>query len=283
MAVHTRAYEPVALTSVCRQAHQAFIKRPLPSCESLLSPPHHRNMSSEAAPESAEGFKLPQPPYHLRPLLPSPILASKAPALPAPHAAGVAGWQCSTHLFPAAFPRSHALCISPAVPAPIVAPDERAQRVLDFAAWDEACAQWKIDEFYPPTSQAAALEDAKKLAAEQQKTPLWGVVQRWTNPSAAAQKDGIVIVAGHANGFHKECYEPYFTHLLEKSTVPLSEIWSMDTIDSGFSGVINQGKLGWTGERSSSKPHQCAVLTHPSSTSRSQLHGKITRAISSLY
>lgn len=201
-----------------------------------------------------EELKLPEPPYYLLPLLPSPILAEKALTLPAPYAAGAPGWQCSTHLFPAAFPRSHALSTSPPVPAPFVVPDERAQRTLDFAAWDAGCARWTEAEFLPQTSQAAALAEAERLAARKEEKPLWGVVQRWTNPSAAARKDGIVILAGHANGFHKECYEPTFSRLLATSSVPIAEIWSMDTIDSGYAGVVNEGKLGWTGELQTAVP-----------------------------
>ena len=144
-------------------------------------------------------------PYPLLPCLPSPLTAAaaSAPALPPPRRCGE--WTLSTHLFAAAFPRSHPACLAATgrpLPHRQVVEDERAQRALDFAEWDEACSQWHVSEFVPPASQEAADERAAQLAKGQTNSALWGVVQRWKRD--VTPQDGVVVVCSHANGFHKE-------------------------------------------------------------------------------
>lgn len=200
---------------------------------------------------------LPGPPYSLLPLLPSPLANAAAPSIPAP-AAAPHGWKSRTHVFPAAYPRSHVGCTSPPVPSPHIVPDERAQRLLDFLLWEMHCASLGA-EFYPPSTPAAAAQKAAELASRSGEQALWGAVQRWTNAAEAANPEAIVVVAGHANGFHKETYDPIFARLVQQCKVPIAEVWSMDTVDSGFAGALNAGKLGWVGEFSAwmERPRWC--------------------------
>ncbi|GLB11262.1 hypothetical protein AtubIFM57258_008129, partial [Aspergillus tubingensis] len=56
--------------------------------------------------------------------------------------------------------------------------------------------------------------------------------------------DDITIIAGHANGIPKECYEPLWDDLLATSKVKIKAIWFADCANQGASGVLNEDNLG---------------------------------------
>ncbi|KAB8253621.1 hypothetical protein BDV32DRAFT_133803 [Aspergillus pseudonomiae] len=60
------------------------------------------------------------------------------------------------------------------------------------------------------------------------------------NPSP----DDITIIAGHANGIPKECYEPIWDDLLRLTRVKIKAIWMADCSHQGASGVLNEQILG---------------------------------------
>ncbi|KAL5045010.1 hypothetical protein BDW71DRAFT_215422 [Aspergillus fruticulosus] len=57
-------------------------------------------------------------------------------------------------------------------------------------------------------------------------------------------RDGVTIIAGHANGIPKECYEPLWEDLLSATSVKISSIWFADCAHQGASGVLNEHVLG---------------------------------------
>ncbi|KAL2794666.1 Alpha/beta hydrolase family-domain-containing protein [Aspergillus keveii] len=58
--------------------------------------------------------------------------------------------------------------------------------------------------------------------------------------------DDVTIIAGHANGIPKECYEPLFEELLSSSSTKfnIKAIWFADCAHQGASGVLNERVLG---------------------------------------
>ncbi|RAH83272.1 toxin biosynthesis protein [Aspergillus japonicus CBS 114.51] len=60
------------------------------------------------------------------------------------------------------------------------------------------------------------------------------------NPS----RDDISIIAGHANGIPKECYEPLWDDLLRTFEGKIKAIWFADCSNQGTSGVLNEDNLG---------------------------------------
>ncbi|KAL3496049.1 Alpha/beta hydrolase family-domain-containing protein [Aspergillus germanicus] len=58
--------------------------------------------------------------------------------------------------------------------------------------------------------------------------------------------DDATIIAGHANGIPKECYEPLFEELLSSSSTKFNirAIWFADCAHQGASGVLNERVLG---------------------------------------
>ncbi|KAB8231624.1 hypothetical protein ETB97_012210 [Aspergillus alliaceus] len=56
--------------------------------------------------------------------------------------------------------------------------------------------------------------------------------------------DDITIIAGHANGIPKECYEPIWNDLITSTSVKVKAIWIADCSHQGASGVLNEQILG---------------------------------------
>ncbi|RAK94893.1 alpha/beta-hydrolase [Aspergillus ibericus CBS 121593] len=56
--------------------------------------------------------------------------------------------------------------------------------------------------------------------------------------------DDITIIAGHANGIPKECYEPIWDELVALTNVKIKSIWFADCAHQGASGVLNEQILG---------------------------------------
>jgi pimeloyl-ACP methyl ester carboxylesterase len=69
------------------------------------------------------------------------------------------------------------------------------------------------------------------------------VVNQYIPTSYAPQAGDVSIIFGHANGFHKELYEPFFSDLL--SQYPrIRGIWAIDAAHQGQSGILNEAVLG---------------------------------------
>ncbi|KAH4252991.1 hypothetical protein HBH70_197600 [Parastagonospora nodorum] len=73
-------------------------------------------------------------------------------------------------------------------------------------------------------------------------------VKQYTPLSNTQPKPGdITIIAGHANGFPKELYEPLWDELLkrcEQFGFGIRGIWIADVVHQGWSSVLNEDKLG---------------------------------------
>ncbi|KAF3939443.1 hypothetical protein ABW19_dt0203194 [Dactylella cylindrospora] len=74
------------------------------------------------------------------------------------------------------------------------------------------------------------------------------VVNHYKPTSNPDPKPGdLTLIVAHANGFHKELYEPFFEYLIdeyESRGVKLRGIWCADMHCQGESGVLNEKKLG---------------------------------------
>jgi pimeloyl-ACP methyl ester carboxylesterase len=69
------------------------------------------------------------------------------------------------------------------------------------------------------------------------------VVNQYVPTSYTPQAGDVSIIFGHANGFHKELYEPFFSDLL--SHYPrIRGIWAVDAAHQGQSGILNEAVLG---------------------------------------
>lgn len=126
-----------------------------------------------------------------RPLLPlrSPPEPLRYPALPCPprHHRFTSSYTVTTHLIPAAFPRSSPFVPLPALPAHETK-DERAARIQRFT-----------DELL--SLQAQHVPDQSGT----QQTVLWSVLNRYVRKSTGiGGASGLTLLLLHANGLHKE-------------------------------------------------------------------------------
>lgn len=74
----------------------------------------------------------------------------------------------------------------------------------------------------------------------------------------APSADAVTVIAAHANGFAKECYEPLFGDLLRVAKGRIRSIWIADSSHQGASGVLNENIQG--DDRKSSKTPTCKSL-----------------------
>lgn len=169
---------------------------------------------------------------------------------------GSTSWISSNHVFPAAFPRSHFHATHEPGPAPLgIHPEvlergrefERQLRKADMQQLEEQLNQCPPETVYPPHTQQEAERIAQTLADSGQ-PQLWGCIQRIV-PETTQKKNGkpITLFLSHANGFHKEIYEPMLEFLLaelKSSDVFVEEIWSLDTFNSGDAALLNRDELG---------------------------------------
>lgn len=139
---------------------------------------------------SPQRRRCPHPPRSLSPLDPTPVLQS-FPSLPSKQRSFLDdSFTLTTHLVPAAFPRS-----TPDVPLPTLptwSADKQQWKASVLATADEIASmrykQWNGDLHLPPSRK-----------------PLWVCVNRYArkDPQSGSDK-GITLFFAHANGLHKE-------------------------------------------------------------------------------
>lgn len=184
-------------------------------------------------------------------------------------------WISTNHVFPSAYPRSHPRStIPPSEPYPYTEPqplpadsnaaktEEKRRRKVDLEELDrrQADPNLRLSSHFPPATREKAQEQAERyasLGAPQ----LWSTVQRIVpvrdRDGADASDDGesYTLLLTHANGFHKETWEPMLPHLIgaldrkqdsQGRRISIDEIWSLDTIGSGESGALNANTIGDT-------------------------------------
>lgn len=218
-----------------------------------------------AYPRPATPLRTPTCPTHaLLPLEPPPPCADP-PALPRPRTRTLraldASFSVSTHLVPAAFPRSTP---DAALPAPPVWTKDRRE-------WAQAVVG-KVDEIIETKQrQLGAGADAAPSRA-----PLWVCVNRYRRKGAGARVErdwepgGVTLFFAHATGYTKEVrarpsllcsqpcahalartaqiWEPVISRLLasdsQQSQCSVDEIWSWEAVSHGDSAMVNGPKLG---------------------------------------
>lgn len=185
-------------------------------------------------------------------------------------------WTSTNHVFPAAYPRSHFHASHLPGPEQIVPHAEVIQLELEDSKDEKKQKRRKqiekqfrqkdIDQFveqlssfcapetvYPPHSKEEAERIANTLKDSEQ-PQFWSCVQRivpvrdGNGQKGNKNKKPITLFLSHANGFHKEIYEPMLETLLNKvetqdSEIYVEEIWSIDTFNSGDAGILNRGSL----------------------------------------
>ncbi|CAO1624288.1 unnamed protein product [Parajaminaea phylloscopi] len=163
-------------------------------------------------------------------------------------------WTVSTHVCPAAYPRSHINAASPVsatrpgspsqLPRPVVAPtpeaakaEEKRQREQVFDDWHSYILRNPPASYFPATTQQEAQARADEIR-EARQAQLWNVINRYVPPtpsrgsvdspfargcsnssnsrSEAEGHEEVTVVLGHGTGLHKETWEPLLESLLTR-------------------------------------------------------------------
>ncbi|KAL4071778.1 Alpha/beta hydrolase family-domain-containing protein [Scleroderma citrinum] len=164
------------------------------------------------------------------PIQPHPTI-SHLPHLPTPsrqpriHAA----YALTTHLIPAAFPRS-----VPDIPLPVIPPHSTSPTAPDRQAQVASLAR-QLEE-----RQASFVQG--KLCNSHSQRPLWNCVNRYARTDNRGH--GISLFLAHANGFFKEIWEVMLRDLFDSPAAPLvDEVWSWEAVHHGDSALVNAGNL----------------------------------------
>ncbi|PLW09041.1 hypothetical protein PCANC_21618 [Puccinia coronata f. sp. avenae] len=151
----------------------------------------------------------------------------------------LASWTRSIHVFPAAFPRS----ISGSAVHQAVLPTY--PRSLDhMSIAKDLRARLSAAEVTTEMDYKNVDEPQLFIAAARYVNPALEFDATGKHHSSDAEKP-ITLILAHANGFHKETWEPSLAHLiLSPAGRKIKEIWALDCVNQGDSAVLNRQNLG---------------------------------------
>ncbi|KAH9842573.1 uncharacterized protein C8Q71DRAFT_209172 [Rhodofomes roseus] len=179
-------------------------------------------------PERPAQRRCPRPPRDLLPLEAIPD-DSNLPSLPSPpRKFSDPSYTLTTHLVPVALPRS-----TPEVPLPATS----ARVATDAGAVSLA-------------KELIAIRDSYwdgELNLPNSTKPLWACVNRYVRRDInnVDGGKGVTLVLAHANGYHKEIWEPTIAHMIRaqnnsSSQVQIDEVWSWEPWNHGDAFLINE-------------------------------------------
>ncbi|KAF2770826.1 hypothetical protein EJ03DRAFT_350112 [Teratosphaeria nubilosa] len=103
---------------------------------------------------------------------------------------------------------------------------------------------FRIREHQVPT---AHIREYARATAEDQEDVLHLAVKQYSPQESFVASSEVTVVGAHANGFPKELYEPLWDELysrLKAQGIRISNIFIADVAHQGWSGVLNERKLG---------------------------------------
>ncbi|KAF8912671.1 Alpha/Beta hydrolase protein [Mucidula mucida] len=135
------------------------------------------------------------------------------------------GWSHSTHIIPAAYPRSSGEVQLPARPK-FDPGKSKAERMQDVRRAHARLLQLRNSEPLP-------VRNEKVLCI---------CVDRYVRLRDSG--NGLTLFFAHANGLSKETWDPTISRVLDAHTErSISEMWVWDAVNHGDSYILNDGKL----------------------------------------
>ncbi|KAI0705335.1 alpha/beta-hydrolase [Earliella scabrosa] len=185
---------------------------------------------------------LPLPTCNPKPLAalerPSTPGTSTLPSLPCPPRKSLLDkwYTLSTHLVPAALPRT-----TPFVPLP------------PLPQWSSNKQEFKASVARTVEALVAAKEslwEGRLSHMPPNRKPMWTCVNRYVrqNLHGSGDSKGVTLFLCHANGFTKEIWEPVLERLLAgyeaQAKYTIDEIWSWEAANHGDACILNRDSLG---------------------------------------
>ncbi|KAI6038643.1 Alpha/beta hydrolase family-domain-containing protein [Pisolithus marmoratus] len=171
-----------------------------------------------------------------RPLLPIQCHphSPQSPSLPSPARKDTIhdAYVLSTHIIPAAFPRS-----VPDVPLPEIP----TLSSLTSASLRRKQVTTIIKELIERQTRFAQ----GKLTGDFSQKPLWNCINRCVRKhSRNTVRTGLTLLLVHGNGYPKEIWETMLRSLLDSTAGPLiDEVWSWEAVHHGDSALVNAKNL----------------------------------------
>lgn len=137
-------------------------------------------------------------------------------------------------MVPAAFPRS-----TPDIPFP------------EMPTWTPDKQEWNAN--VRKTADAMIALRVKQwngeLESKGSRTPLWVCVNRYVRKGVREEGKGVTLFFAHANGLHKETWEPTLLELINENrksheSYIIDEVWSWEGVNHGDSYLVNTERLG---------------------------------------
>ncbi|KAH8097014.1 Alpha/Beta hydrolase protein [Cristinia sonorae] len=189
-------------------------------------------------PDFEWSFSLPHIIRSLEPITPpSHLSETPLPSLPSPPRRSLLHpeWILTTHLVPAASPRTTPLVPVPTIPQ-FTPGKDKAERKAQIDALSKELSDAKTKQWKG---------ELKGLGKDE--TKLWCCLNRYVRTKQTGSQ-GVTLFFAHANGFHKEIWEPTLLALVKTmgergAAYEVSEIWTWDAVNHGDSALVNAGKL----------------------------------------
>lgn len=137
-------------------------------------------------------------------------------------------------MVPAAFPRS-----TPDIPFP------------EMPTWTPDKQEWNAN--VRKTADAMIALRVKQwngeLESKGSRTPLWVCVNRYVRKGVREEGKGVTLFFAHANGLHKETWEPTLLELINENrksheSYTIDEVWSWEAVNHGDPYLVNTERLG---------------------------------------
>ncbi|KAK0205389.1 alpha beta-hydrolase [Desarmillaria ectypa] len=161
--------------------------------------------------------------------LETPPIPTVLPQLPSPQRSPAwlpDGWIHTTHIVPAAYPRS--------------SPDAVLPEASVFDANSNKSDRQKLTT--ERLEQLLALREKENDKTSRNDKVLWLCLNRYIRKNTDGK--GLTLFLAHANGFCKEIWEKTISSFLSSRSEPyVSEMWVWDAVNQGDSALLNRGKL----------------------------------------
>jgi len=153
----------------------------------------------------------------------------------------LARWARSIHVFPAARPRSIAASAHHQPRLPDYPPSLNRSSIVQNIRAQNRLAQRRSHQATPVDEPQLFIVAARYfIPAASKSDPIPGE----TIPNKKGEPL-ITFILSHANGLHKETWEPFLAHLiLSPGGRNIQEVWALDCVHHGDSALLNRDTLG---------------------------------------
>lgn len=150
----------------------------------------------------------------------------------------LAQWSRSSHVFPAAYPRSIVGSSVPEAVPPSFPSSYDALAIADEIHTGNLRARKRLEDSVVEEPQLFVSVARYFLDSESD-------ARNSMHHHPTSRFEPITLILAHANGFHKETWEPALAHLiLSPAGRRIQEIWSIDCVNHGDSAILNRQHLG---------------------------------------